>query len=397
MKKYMTKMKKQLAYLLLAATSLLCLWSCSNDDGEAPQLKGTETQVPITITFGGAWDTDNATSRVAPPEQGDGYRSIDEIKDIDRVRIITFRRKDASVAGTASGQFVYDPTNDVVITYLQEDEEDKRKKAHAQLVKAYGYEYRVVAIAYPSAQEEWFDLNTNLDGLTFDDFEMTIKGQETSAAGEFNLDGGLLNPTINFHKDIFNVMFTPHFFYGYCHLENSNDPVIKFGETEEEKAAPLTGILYRAVAKVEVNLKVQKYDFYGVDYNIEHAALLMDSVYAKTSMSSYDDFLSPKNPYNGKKKYTVVDYYEGNVPDEGKTMTMTVYVLPTKTKLGLAVYYTVLGIAHTRAAWFSAKDLSYADGATGVISPDVHGDEFYFRRNHKYVITGDTNDANFDN
>lgn len=387
-------MKKQLAYLLLAATSL-CLWSCSNDDGEAPQLKGTETQVPITITFGGAWDTDNATSRVAPPEQGDGLvdSSIVEIDDIDRVRIITFRRKDASVAGTASGQFVYDPTNDVITTCRQENE-DERKEAHAQLVKAYGYEYRVVAIAYPSEQEGWFDLNTNLDGLTFDEFEMTITGQETSAAGAFNRDQNL-NSYINFYKDIFNVMFTPHFFYGYCHLENSDEPIIKFGETEEEKAAPLTGILYRAVAKVEVNLKVQKYDFYGPYYNIEHAALLMNNVYAKTSMSSYDDFLSPDNPYKDKK-YTVVDY-KGNVPKEGETMTMTVYVLPTKTNLGLAVYYTVGLTAHTRAAWFSAKDLSYADGATGVISPDVHGDEFYFRRNHKYVITGDTNDANFDN
>lgn len=390
MKKYMTKMKKQLAYLLLAATSLLCLWSCSNDDGEAPQLKGTETQVPITITFGGAWDTDNATSRVAPPEQGDGLvdSSIVEIEDINRVRIITFRRKDASVAGTANGQFVYDPTNDVVTTCEQKDK-DERKEAHAQLVKAYGYEYRVVAIAYPSAQEGWFDLNTNLDGLTFDDFEMTIKGQETSAAGAFNCDKGL-NPYINFYKKNFNVMFTPHFFYGYCHLENSNDPVIKFGETKEEKTAPLTGILYRAVAKVEVNLTVEKYD----NHDIEHAALLMDSVYAKTRMSSYDDFLSPENPYKDKDiYYTVVDYEE-KVPNKDETMTMTVYVLPTKTKLGLAIYYTI-GIAYTRAAWFSAKDLSYADGATGVISPDVHGDEFYFRRNHKYVIRGTTNDANF--
>ena len=387
----MTKMKKQLAYLLLAATSL-CLWSCSNDDGEAPQLKGTETQVPITITFGGAWDTDNATSRVAPPEQGDGLvnSDINEIKDIDRVRIITFRRKDASVAGTANGQFVYDPTNDVVTTCQQKDE-DERKEAHAQLVKAYGYEYRVVAIAYPSEQEGWFDLNTNLDGLTFDEFEMTITGQETSAAGAFNRDKDF-NPNINFYKDIFNVMFTPHFFYGYCHLKNSNDPVIKFGETEEEKTAPLTGILYRAVAKVEVKLTVGKYN----NHDIKHAALLMNNVYANTGMSSYDDFLSPENPYNGKN-YTVVDYEE-NVPSENETMTMTVYVLPTKTRLGLAVYYTnTIGIAYTRAAWFSAKDLSYADGATGVISPDVHGDEFYFRRNHKYVITGDTNDANFDN
>lgn len=377
----MTKMKKQLAYLLLAATSLLCLWSCSNDDGEAPQLKGTETQVPITITFGGAWDTDNATSRVAPPEQGDGLvnSSIDEIEDIDRVRIITFRRKDASVAGTANGQFVYDPTNDVITTCQQKDE-DERKEAHAQLVKAYGYEYRVVAIAYPSEQEGWFDLNTNLDGLTFDEFEMTIKGQETSAAGAFD------------SKEI-NVMFTPNFFYGYCHLENSDEPIIKFGETEEEKTAPLTGILYRAVAKVEVNLRVEKYGSI-INHDIEHAALLMDNVYAKTSMSSYDDFLSPENPYNDKE-YTVVDYEE-NVPSKDETMTMTVYVLPTKTKLGLAIYYTI-GIPYTKYGWFSAKDLSYADGATGVISPDVHGDEFYFRRNHKYVISGTTNDANFDN
>lgn len=388
----MTKMKKQLAYLLLAATSL-CLWSCSNDDGEAPQLKGTETQVPITITFGGAWDTDNATSRVAPPEQGDGLvnSSIDEIEDIDRVRIITFRRKDASVAGTANGQFVYDPTNDVITTCQQKDG-DERKEAHAQLVKAYGYEYRVVAIAYPSAQEGWFDLNTNLDGLTFDEFEMTITGQETSAAGAFNRDKDLINLNIKFHKDIFNVMFTPHFFYGYCHLKGSNEPVIKFGETEEEKAAPLTGILYRAVAKVEVKLTVGKYN----NHDIEHAALLMNNVYANTGMSSYDDFLSPENPYNGKN-YTVVDYEE-NVPSENETMTMTVYVLPTKTKLGLAIYYTktILG-PYTYAGWFSAKDLSFADGATGVISPDVHEDEFYFRRNHKYVISGTTNNANFDN
>lgn len=387
----MTKMKKQLAYLLLAATSLLCLWSCSNDDGEAPQLKGTETQVPITITFGGAWDTDNATSRVAPPEQGDGLvnSSIDEIKDIDCVRIITFRRKDASVAGTANGQFVYDPTNDVVTT-CQQDDKDERKEAHAQLVKAYGYEYRVVAIAYPSAQEGWFDLNTNLDGLTFDEFEMTITGQETSAAGAFNRDKGI-SLNIKFHKDIFNVMFTPHFFYGYCHLKGSNEPVIKFGETEEEKTAPLTGILYRAVAKVEVKLTVGKYN----NHDIKHAALLMDNVYAKTSMSSYDDFLSPKNPYKDKKECTVVDYEE-NVPNKDETMTMTVYVLPTKTKLGLAIYYTI-GIPYTKYGWFSAKDLSYADGATGVISPDVYGNVFYFRRNHKYVISGTTNNANFDN
>ena len=121
----------------------------------------------------------------------------------------------------------------------------------------------------------------------------------------------------------------------------------------------------------------------------------MDNVYANTGMSSYDDFLSPDNPYNDKE-YTVVDYEE-SVPKKDETMTMTVYVLPTKTKLGLAIYYTIGIIPDTKYGWFSAKDLSYADGATGVISPDVHGDEFYFRRNHKYVITGDTNDANFDN
>lgn len=326
-------MKKQLTYLLLAATSL-CLWSCSNDDGEVPQFKGTETQVPITITFGGAWDTDNATSRVAPPEQGDGLEdsSIDEIADIDRVRIITFRREDASVTGTASGQFVYDPTNDIVTTCQQEDE-DERKEAHAQLVKAYGYEYRVVAIAYPSAQEEWFSINTNKDGLTFEEFEMAITGQGTEAAGVFNLDKNY-NPNVNFHKGVFNVMFTPHLFYGYCHLKGNNEPVIKFGETEEEKTSPLTGILYRAVAKVEVKLRVEKYK----NEDITKASLLMNNVYAKTSMSSYDDFLSPEAPYKNKK-YTVV-YYKKDIPEANKTMSMTVYVLPTQTNLGLAIYYT---------------------------------------------------------
>ena len=110
-------------------------------------------------------------------------------------------------------------------------------------------------------------------------------------------------------------------------------------------------------------------------------------------MASYDGFLTPKNPLiqtgeNKEDNYILIDHERGL--DDKKDVTLTAYVLQTKTKLGIAVYKYETLTTYTNQGWFTAKDLSYADGATGVISPDVQGNEFYFRRNHKYVITGST-------
>ena len=164
-------------------------------------------------------------------------------------------------------------------------------------------------------------------------------------------------------------------------------------------------MLYRAVAKIETRLTVQRFNYGRSDYNIHEIALLMNNVYTNTGLTAYDDFLKPQTPITIKgdaDENYIICKYENNVPEQGHTLTLTTYVLPTKTRLGLAVYgqLDVLGVESKwvdayRKGWFTADNLSFGDGATGVISPDVNGNYFYFRRNHKYVITGNTNNAHY--
>lgn len=393
-------MKQKLSYILTAALAL-CAWSCSDDAGdytEAPET-GAQVKVPVTVTLGGAWDTDDEASRAAPPEQGGGLvdSNIAEIEDIDRVRIITFRRKDASVVGGETGEFVYDPSNDYTVKCEQTDD-DQRKEAQATLTKTYGYEYRVVAIAYPAEDEGWFKLNTNVDGLRFQDFEATIQEQPKSVVGGFDHDGIITSLLNRFNRNSFRVLYTPHFFYGYCHVEGSeNDPIIKFSDNNDNSTLALAGTLYRAVAKLEVTLNVSNLDVGGGLYEIKEGALLMNNVYTNTGLSDYDDFLKPALPITVEDKSSDENYiicqYKNKMEDS--KFIFTTYVLPTKTRLGIAVHGILIGgLVNTyRKGWFEADNLSFADGATGVISPDVNNHHFYFRRNHKYIITGSINNA----
>ena len=411
---------RRLSYLLAAAATM-ALAACSADGGDTPggdtPQEGAAVSVPLTVSFSGEWSTDDegGGTRVAPPEQGDtnGDGAItdadliggrEELEPVNRVRIITFRRKDADVTGQPSDSFEYDPTNDITAT-CEWNAERTLKTAKATLTKLYSYEYRVVAIAYDADEESWFSLNDNrLDGLKFEDFEVEMKTRNKSEVGGFNDD----NTLMYFQKNDFEVVFTPQFFYGYCHIENSDDPIIKYGETEEETKLPLTGRLYRAVAKVEARLELYQFNATSQydNYDIEQTVLIMNNVYQNSLLTDYDDFLSPTGsiqvPNKDEENY-IITAYDGNVAnnkipgtnkDSKDSVVLTAYVLPAKTKVGIGVYnYYGPNRKYSRAGWFSAADLSYGDGATGVISPDVHNNEFYFRRNHKYLITGKTSNA----
>ena len=394
-------MKNRLTYLALAALTLAAA-ACSSDDGtlagDTTPHDGEKVTVPLAISFSGTWSTDddNAT-RVAPPEQGDtnGDGIIDdndliggkeELEEINTVRIVVFRRKDPQVTGQEATDFVYDPTNNLKTTCSWNNEKNM-KIANATLTKLYSYEYRVVAIAYNADEENWFSLNNNdLEDVTFEEFEVEMKG--TKDVGEFN---------VKVDEGEYGKLFTPQFFYGYCHIADSDDPIIKYGETEDEATAPLTGRLYRAVAKVEVRLTVQKHNILSVDKDIEEAALFINNMFIKSGMKSYDDFLNPFKSYKDVSGSDMnVIAYEKNVPSEGETLILSAYVLQTKAKMGLAIYFEH-GVKYRREGWFNPKNISYSDGATGVISPDANNDEFYFRRNHKYVIKGTTDQANVKN
>lgn len=406
-------MKNRLTYLALAALTLAAA-ACSNDDGtlagDTTPHDGEKVTVPLAISFSGTWSTDddNAT-RVAPPEQGDtnGDGIIDdndliggkeELEEINTVRIVVFRRKDPQVTGQEATDFVYDPTNNLKTTCSWNNEKDM-KIANATLTKLYSYEYRVVAIAYNADEENWFSLNNNdLEDVTFEEFEVEMNRQDKyseSVIGHFMHDR--LHDGLNFGNDEFEVVFTPQFFYGYCHIVGNDDPIIKYGETEEETKLPLTGSLYRAVAKVEMELEINTIEILGSNRKIEQAVLVMNNVYTTSGMTDYDDFLSPDDKVEfGSENYTVVDFVEtvpNNTTEENEErLRFEAYFLPTKTKLALGAKVTY-SIEYSRVGWFSAADLSYGDGATGVISPDVYSDEFYFRRNHKYLIKGNTNNA----
>ena len=385
-------MKNRLTYLALAALTLAAA-ACSSDDGtlagDTLPHDGEKVTVPLAISFSGTWSTDddNAT-RVAPPEQGDtnGDGIIDdndliggkeELEEINTVRIVVFRRKDPQVTGQEATDFVYDPTNNLKTTCSWDDEQNM-KIANATLTKLYSYEYRVVAIAYNADEEGWFSLNNNdLEDVTFEEFEVEMKG--TGDVGNFaeEVDDGE-----------YGIMFTPQFFFGYCHLERNDDPIIKYGETAEETTLPLTGRLYRAVAKVEVNLTVKSDN--TARSKIKQAVLLMDDIYTKSHLTDYDDFLTPFQQTGDGSNIVA---FEGEIPDIGSTLVFTTYVLQTKTRLGAGIYYTGLAglVGHCAYKWYESDDISYADEATGIISPDVDNNEFYFRRNHKYKIKGTIN------
>ena len=56
-------MRQKLSYILTVAIAL-CAWSCSDDAGdytETPEA-GVQVKVPVTVTFGGAWNTDDEAS-----------------------------------------------------------------------------------------------------------------------------------------------------------------------------------------------------------------------------------------------------------------------------------------------------------------------------------------------
>ena len=416
----------RLAVVAASACLASALAGCADEgDGPLPMPEeGEVAEVPVTITFGTAWEQDGAT-RVPPPGQEADPDKIDgwDETNADKVRIVTFRRKDMDnqLQGGAvnDAPFTYDPTNDYVVDCVKGNH-GENFKAEGTIRKIYGYEYRVVAIAYYSGRENagrsgnvFADGEQNLftinaeDGTTFDDFKATVKTGDIWSYIE-DMDGETRTPEFLNRK----MAFVPEFFYGYCVTE-SGEEIIKFAELgddgEYNKTIPLTGILYRGVAKIQVNLTLQpRPEGIYEDWVIMDGALFATNVMTETGLSSYDDFLTPSSmvpnyvytglpgdwdDYTGE--YTVIDY-KPEVDGTGgeRTLSFTAFVLPAKMKLAVRFFATreeLLG-SHYNAfngqIYVDDKTYNDGEGATGVISPDAQDNVFYFRRNHKYVLTG---------
>lgn len=413
---------------LLSATALLLWAGCSADDEAAVPGGGSEGEtvaVPLTINLARTWttgDDEAPESRDVPSPPALDVDGWAETVGTDRVRIVTFRRRstDAAVGGDGSANnapFVYDPSNDYTWEVIQVGDgtgADDRFYAKGTITKRYGYEYRVVGIAYSSTRElspsngllpvgeaGLFSLNL-ADGLTYDGFMAALT--ETDPQGWKNYWGGASN---NANRDHITVngggrlVYTPQFFYGYCHADGSDDPIIKYAEFNSEIGeyvtdTPLTGTLYRGVAKVEMHITARDRDFtVGGERKLTSAFIVANNVRTGVGLADYDDFLPQAPGATGNtpdySQYTLVASHD-QTADDGEVMVLTAYMLPTKTKFALRCYYHFqYGVEYNRSYNYqlSVANISSAEAATGVIAPDVQDDVFYLRRNHKYVFQGD--------
>lgn len=409
---------------LLPAAALLLWTGCSADDEAAAPGGGGEGEtvtVPLTLDLARTWttgDDEAPESRDVPNPPALGVDGWAETVGTDRVRIVTFRRRstDAAVGGdgsTNTAPFLYDPSNDYTWKVIQADD---RFYAEGSITKRYGFEYRVVGIAYSSKRElspsngllpdgeaGLFSLNL-ADGLTYDSFMASLT--EADPQGWKNYWGGALNA----NRDPITVngggrlVYTPQFFYGYCHAAGSDDPIIKYAELNAETGkyvanTPLTGTLYRGVAKVEMHIKAHNRDFpVGGERQLTSAFIVANNVRTSVGLTSYDDFLPQAPGAAGNtpdySQYTLVAAHDQTAAD-GEEMVLTAYMLPTKTRFALRCYYhfnVVVEYNYSYNYAIDVADLSSAEAATGVISPDVQDGVFYLRRNHKYVFYGDLND-----
>ena len=383
------------------------LWTACSDDELQPATADEATTVPITLTLG------QRATRSAPPGSTDPMNpTVDgeaETEQTNTVRIIAFRCKEtqenvsySNDENYADSDFVYDPTNDQTVTCSRATTSAHRLTAHGQLKKMKGYAYRVVALAYSLTrslpfsnhlladvgEENLFTLNLAAH-TTLDQFEADLTQVAHDSWKEFR--NGTGNFTHNTHSLSDKLCYAPQLFYGQCISVNGNK-VIHFYEKNAADSIsstyPLSGVLYRGMAKVQLTLKIDKLNKIGT---LQWIGLLANETRTSVKLSAYDDFLQPFNPIHTTMKngtYTLVGFVNTGL-SVGSTVTLTAWLLPTATKLAIRTFIRddlLLRYAHNYP--IEVSELSSAETGTGIISPDVVDNTFYLRRNQRYQFKG---------
>lgn len=385
------------------------LWTACSDDELQPATADEATTVPITLTLG------QRATRSAPPGSTDPMNpTVDgeaETEQTNTVRIIAFRCKEtqenvsySNDENYADSDFVYDPTNDQIVTCSRATTSAHRLTAHGQLKKMKGYAYRVVALAYSSTrslpfsnhlladvgEENLFTLNLAAH-TTLDQFEADLTHVGHDSWEEF-LNGQSI-VTHNTRSLSGQLCYAPQLFYGQCISVNGNK-VIHFHEKNAADSIsstyPLSGVLYRGMAKVQLTLTIDKLYESGT---LQWIGLLANETRTSVKLSTYDDFLQPFNPIHTTMKngtYTLVGFVNTGL-SVGSTVTLTAWLLPTATKLAIRTFIRKGGLVRLddiRNSPIEVSELSSAETGTGIISPDVVDNTFYLRRNQRYQFKG---------
>lgn len=385
------------------------LWTACSDDELQPTTADEATTVPITLTLG------QRATRSAPPGSTDPMNpTVDgeaETEQTNTVRIIAFRCKETqenvsyynSDDDYADSDFVYDPTNDQTVTCSRATTSAHRLTAHGKLKKMKGYAYRVVALAYSLTrslpfsnqlladvgEENLFTLNLAAH-TTLDQFEADLTHVAHDSWKEFRNGASIV--THNTHSLSGQLCYAPQLFYGQCTSVEGNK-VIHFHEKNAADSIsstyPLSGVLYRGMAKVQLTLKIDKLYESGT---LQWIGLLANETRTSVKLSAYDDFLQPFNPIPPTKKngtYTLVGFVNTGL-SVGSTVTLTAWLLPTATKLAIRTFIrgSLVRSDDIRNSPIEVSELSSAETGTGIISPDVVDNTFYLRRNQRYQFTG---------
>lgn len=383
------------------------LWTACSDDELQPATADEATTVPITLTLG------QRATRSAPPGSTDPMNpTVDgeaETEQTNTVRIIAFRCKetqeDVSYSNDenyADSDFVYDPTNDQTVTCSRATTSAHRLTAHGQLKKMKGYAYRVVALAYSLTrslpfsnhlladvgEENLFTLNLAAH-TTLDQFEADLTHVGHDSWTEFRNGQSVVTHNTRSLSD--QLCYAPQLFYGQCTSVNGNK-VIHFHEKNAADSIsstyPLSGVLYRGMAKVQLTLTIDKLYESGT---LQWIGLLANETRTSVKLSTYDDFLQPFNPIHTTMKngtYTLVGFVNTGL-SVGSTVTLTAWLLPTATKLAIRTFIRdglLLRYAYNYP--IEVSELSSAETGTGIISPDVVDNTFYLRRNQRYQFKG---------
>lgn len=410
-------------------------------------------RVPITIALGGSGAEEGGRgSRVAPPgtgSSGSGNSHVDdkdnglsETKGVNAVRVVAFRRRTSE----ETEDFEYDPKNNILLENLVEKDVEKddyyEGQPHKHLVAtgnvsiSEGYDYRIVAIAYNKDEKAPYPyyggklmVGANMlnlyNGTSYNDFcaKFAYYMVDEDEDKENNW-ADYLKKEPDFLGDLFpnehnvscltrRLATIPQLFFGTIHIKDdaTRNPIISYtdflpkapeentGKTDPSVPS-LTGTLYRGMAEVEVKIKsaAQKTSALGKNTNPEWYCLLADNVLTKVGLCDYDDFNHGSEPVENTTNeadtygtYTAVAYQKCEVV--GDIITLRAYLLPTKTHLAVRVGLNAKPFAKNRRV--KAKDVSFADTATGVIVVDALNDVFYLRRNHKYVFNYTSDKVDF--
>lgn len=384
------------------------LWTACSDDELQPATADEATTVPITLTLG------QRATRSAPPGSTDPMNpTVDgeaETEQTNTVRIIAFRCKETQEnvsyhndENYADSDFVYDPTNDQIVTCSRATTSAHRLTAHGQLKKMKGYAYRVVALAYSMTrslpfsnhlladvgEENLFTLNLAAH-TTLDQFEADLTHVAHDSWKEFRNGQSVVTHNTRSLSD--KLCYAPQLFYGQCTSVNGNK-VIHFYEKNAADSIsstyPLSGVLYRGMAKVQLTLKIDKLYESGT---LQWIGLLANETRTSVKLSTYDDFLQPFNPIHTTMKngtYTLVGFVNTGL-SVGSTVTLTAWLLPTATKLAIRTFIRggLVRLGDIRNSPIEVSELSSAETGTGIISPDVVDNTFYLRRNQRYQFKG---------